>query len=83
MSSIKKLLSISRERYRYGDPKVAEFVSKTKVRAGIDIMNKKELKNGPKKILWTRKNKRADWNRYYEQERTKERTEIDIMNKKE
>ena len=83
MSSIKKLLSISRERYRYGDPKVAEFVSKTNVRAGIDIMNKKEQKNGPKKILWTRKNKRADWNRYYEQERTKERTEIDIMNKKE
>ena len=51
LSSIKKLLSISRERYRYGDPKVAEFVSKTKVRAGIDIMNKKEQKSGPKKIL--------------------------------
>ena len=42
LNSIKKLLSITRERHRSGDPKVAEFVPRTKERTGIDIMNKKE-----------------------------------------
>ena len=42
LSSIKNLLSISRERHRYGDHAEAVFVSRTKEQIGPDIINKKE-----------------------------------------
>ena len=42
LSSIKNLLSISRERYSYGGPAVAEFVSRTTEGIETDIINKKE-----------------------------------------
>ena len=40
--SIKNLLSILRERYRYCNSKVAEFISRTKEGTGTDIISEKE-----------------------------------------